>query len=558
MFDQLKLRTKLIAGNGAILGLLLVISITVFIGINSLLGNSNWVNHTHKVLAKASAIEAAAVDMETGMRGYMLAGKEAFLEPYNSGKKRFYALVDELSETVSDNPSQVSVLSEVEQTISEWQDKVTEPNIRFRREVGKTKSMDDVASLVARAEGKKYFDAFRQQIATFKEREEALMLARIDSLSSTSSFVIGVSVFGTLLAFIIGIAVVFFMLKSIMRQLGGEPAYIEKIARSVAAGDIRSDVTSASEESSTGVLAALHDMVRGLSQKAHVAERLSEGDLTVTVSLASERDVLGLSLQKVARNLNTLLSQTKQTSDAIASGIHQLSQGSRQVADGSQEQSTKLDGISTSLLQLTSQTNENAENAKQAKTLSDSAQTAAREGSDEMKRMMSAMEEINQSSQDIEGFIKTIDEIAEQTNLLALNAAIEAARAGEQGRGFAVVADEVRTLAARSATTAQETSDLISQSTERTKKGIEIADQTTHSLENIFSNVDGTSQLVAQIANACGEQAQAAEYITESVTGIDTLNQASNESAKQAAATSSSLAEQSQQLNTMLKKFTTH
>jgi methyl-accepting chemotaxis protein len=556
MFDQIKLRTKLIGGNGIILMLLLIISIIVFVGVKSLLYNFNWVEHTHKVLNKASAIEAAAVDMETGMRGYMLAGKEEFLEPYDSGIKRFYTLMDELSTTVSDNPAQVTLLSETKENILQWQKNITETNIAFRKLVGNTKTMDDVAELVEQAKGKQYFDRFRQQIATFKEREEVLMVTRISSFKGTEKFLKNVSVFGTLLAIVIGIVIALFITRNIMRQLGGEPAFIEAIAKNVADGDLQIGQDFMSEENAVGVFAALQSMVKSLRDKAHTVERIADGDLTVNVVLNSDRDALGRSLQKMVSDLNDLFGHVQVASDSIASGSNQLSEASRRVAEGSDQQSENLKNITALLLELTSQTNDNTDNAAQARDLSASAQQSAQTGGEEMARMMAAMEEINDSSQNIEGFMKTIDDIASQTNLLALNAAIEAARAGEQGRGFAVVADEVRSLAGRSATTAQETSALIIQSTEKTKNGINIASQTTSTLENIFSNVNAASNLTAQISNACSEQARAVEHITSSVSEIDTVTQTGNAEARETAITSKELASQADILNSILKKFT--
>jgi methyl-accepting chemotaxis protein len=116
--------------------------------------------------------------METGMRGYLLAGEEGFLDPYKGGEEATYSGIAALQETVSDNPAQVARLAEVEQVLREWQENVTEPTIGLRREIGNAQTMNDMAALVGEARGKVYFDAFRGQIATFIEREATLLVTR--------------------------------------------------------------------------------------------------------------------------------------------------------------------------------------------------------------------------------------------------------------------------------------------------------------------------------------------------------------------------------------------
>lgn len=175
MFENLKFKTKLLAGYGVVLSLMFVIAIVVYISVKSLTTNFGWVDHTYKVLAKASSIEAAAVDMETGMRGYLLAGKEGFLEPYKNGNKSFKSLTTSLSNTVADNPAQVELLNDITKTITTWQQKVTEPVIKLRREIGNAKTMNDMSALIAQAKGKQYFDKFRSQLATFIQKEKVLM-----------------------------------------------------------------------------------------------------------------------------------------------------------------------------------------------------------------------------------------------------------------------------------------------------------------------------------------------------------------------------------------------
>jgi methyl-accepting chemotaxis protein len=178
-FNKMGLKAKLIGGSVAPMVLVLALGVVCYTGISSLLKSSQMVNHTHEVIQEAMQIEASAVDMETGMRGYLLAGKEDFLNPYTAGGKRFNELVKDLQGVVSDNPAQVQLLGELSTTIAEWQNDVTEPTIKLRRQIGDSKNMDDMADLVGEGRGKVYFDKFRQQIATFIDREQKLLDERV-------------------------------------------------------------------------------------------------------------------------------------------------------------------------------------------------------------------------------------------------------------------------------------------------------------------------------------------------------------------------------------------
>ena len=177
-FKDLGLKAKIILGSSTTLALLVALGIVAYSVIGSLLTSSKMVDHTHVVIEKAMNIEASAVDMETGMRGYLLAGKEGFLDPYNNGKKNFKDRIISLKETVSDNPAQVQRLETIRNTINDWQKDIVEPVIELRRQIGNAKTMNDMAHLVAEAKGKVYFDKFRGQIATFIDREAKLMKKR--------------------------------------------------------------------------------------------------------------------------------------------------------------------------------------------------------------------------------------------------------------------------------------------------------------------------------------------------------------------------------------------
>ena len=178
---NLSFQNRILFGFGTILFVMVLVAVVVFVGVRSLGKSFEWVDHTHRVLDKASQVTAAAVDMETGMRGFLLAGKDEFLEPYNSGKTRFYDLIDELKVTVSDNPAQVELLSEIDSIISSWDEVIVQNQIETRRGVGFSLDMDDVAALVGEARGKAYFDNFRVKIQEFKDRERLLMVTRMAS-----------------------------------------------------------------------------------------------------------------------------------------------------------------------------------------------------------------------------------------------------------------------------------------------------------------------------------------------------------------------------------------
>jgi len=186
-FKNLGLKAKIILGSSTTLALLLALGIVAYTVIGSLLKSSNMVDHTHVVIEKAMEIEASAVDMETGMRGFLLAGKEGFLDPYNNGKKNFTNRINSLIKTVSDNPAQVQRLQGIQKTIGDWQTNIVEPVINLRRQIGNARTMNDMAHLVGEAKGKVYFDKFRTQIATFIDREAVLMKKRKETAAKSNN-----------------------------------------------------------------------------------------------------------------------------------------------------------------------------------------------------------------------------------------------------------------------------------------------------------------------------------------------------------------------------------
>ena len=303
--------------------------------------------------------------------------------------------------------------------------------------------------------------------------------------------------------------------------------------------------------------------VRKLSQSLG---RLADGDLTVRYE-AEPADVdteeIRSKFSSIADAMNSAIGRLDQTLSAVFAAIDQVNSGSQQISDASQslsqgatEQAASLEEISSSMNEIGSQITHNAENAGNASKLSKESRVSAETGARNMDKMVSAMRDINASSQQIAKVNKVIDDIAFQTNLLALNAAVEAARAGTHGKGFAVVADEVRNLAGRSAKAAQETAEMIEASSMKVENGLTVAESTATAFLQIVESIIKVDNLAGEIAVASNEQAQGISQINQGLNQIDQVTQQNTAYAEETAAASEELSGQANHLLQLAGQFT--
>ena len=251
--------------------------------------------------------------------------------------------------------------------------------------------------------------------------------------------------------------------------------------------------------------------------------------------------------------IRTLTSRLTDGAEHTASASSQVTTASQSMADGSSRQAAALEESSASLEEMAGMTRKNAENAQSAKALANQTRVAADAGSVDMKEMKTAMGAIQASSTEVSKIIKTIDEIAFQTNLLALNAAVEAARAGEAGLGFAVVAEEVRSLAQRSVQAARETAQKISDSTAKSEQGARISEKVAKSLDEITAKARQVDELIAEIAVASQEQSQGIDQVSRAVSDMDRVTQANAATAEETSAAASELDNQTSQLKVVIR-----
>ncbi|MEG1848012.1 MAG: HAMP domain-containing methyl-accepting chemotaxis protein, partial [Lachnospiraceae bacterium] len=354
-----------------------------------------------------------------------------------------------------------------------------------------------------------------------------------DSLTEQSRMIMVLSIVLTVASMVIAVVFGIFISRGISNPIQACVTRLNHLAE----GNLTEPVPEIQTKDETGMLAdATKTIVTTLqsiiADEDYLLGEMGNGNFDVhsktELSYVGDFQPLLLSMEKINESLSDALGQINETSGQVTAGSEQVAQGAQSLAEASTDQSSSIEELSATMQEISEKVQQTATNAQEGSDQSDVASAEVKKCNVQMDNMVDAMNEIQAASKEISNIIGAIEDIASQTNLLSLNAAIEAARAGDAGRGFAVVAEEVRKLAGESSEAVQNTAQLIERSIQAVEKGIGIANDTAASMTIVVDKAQSVASTINIIANAANGQAESIAQIMIAVNQISDLIQSNS------------------------------
>lgn len=590
-FANRSIGVKLTATFAVLIGMFLLVAITTFASLGVIQKADGWNTHTYEVLAHANDLIGGVVNQETGVRGYLVSGDESFLEPYIAGKKAYALSMKALLDLTSDNPAQQARLQKLAQLENEWRTKIAMREIALMKDPA---TVEQARKIEASGAGKGVMDALRGVHAQFVQEESSLLVVRTQAKNNAALFAEWAIILGSVIIIAAAGALGFLL----TRHIGTAVARLTKAMGQLAGGDNTAQVPFTERADEIGEMAksvlvfknaAIEkqrierdaDEARQLSDEERIAheaakaaeaaqvdaavealasglQRLSLGDLTARIDqpFADSLDRLRSDFNESVEKLGQALVDVTGNIGVIHKNAAEMRSAAEQLSGRTAQQAASLEETSASLEQITATVASSSERAREASLKAADAKSASDSSANVVADAGEAMGRIESASDEIAKIIGVIDEIAFQTNLLALNASVEAARAGVAGTGFAVVAQEVRELAQRSADAAKQIKGLIEKSGTEVQNGVNLVKATEEALNRIAGHVTEINAHIGSIAEAAQEQSIGLQEINTAVSQMDKVTQQNASMVEETTAVTHRLSDNADDLASLVDRFT--
>jgi methyl-accepting chemotaxis protein len=498
-------------------------------------------DHSFKVIKTASTLAEDMLNIETGARGYIITSSEDFLQPYYTGKQGAAEGIGMLLQLTVDHPAQQALLKKVQQQLQNWQQQFVDVIVsQMKSAAGEQAKVDEALALARSGNGKLMMDDIRADLERFIEVEQVLLTERTASVESARTMAFASLLLGGFAILVVSVVMAIYLKNTLQNRL----STAKNLVSAVASGRLNNRIDSSDGDEISELLAGIDVMQDQLRQLL--------GDIK---QAAGELGSASAVVAATAEQLNASANEQSRASSSIAAAVDELSVSINHVS-----------GSSAEARQIASDSGRQAE---QSSLVISNTVSSMERIAQVVRSASNRIEELGKQSEQISSIVSVIKGIADQTNLLALNAAIEAARAGEQGRGFAVVADEVRMLAQRTTQSTSEistmiglilsgTSDAVGQmgsGVTQVNQGVELAAQAGTAITEIQRSFQQVLTVIEQISLNLSEQNAASQEVAGHIERIATMSAQNTEATGHSSKVAHDLKSLSAQLNQAVSRF---